>query len=161
MKTLIAFRTKYGTTAACARALAEKIGGQTALADIADSRDIDVREYDAVLIGGSIYAGRIQRGVVAFCERNRTALLQRKVGLFVCSLYQGEYARVQMQNAFPDWLLAHAFARALPGGELHRAQLSFLDRLLVRAVGNEGRDVSLLKLEVLDEMVAALKSLGS
>ena len=58
MRTLIAYRTKYGTAAGCARMLAEKIGGDTALADLADARDVNVREYDVVLVGGSIYGGK-------------------------------------------------------------------------------------------------------
>ncbi len=76
---------------------------------------MNVRDYDVVLIGGSIYAGKMQRTVVSFCERNRAALLQRSVGIFLCCLYQGEDALMQLQSAFPDWLLAHAFARVLPG----------------------------------------------
>jgi len=115
LRTLIAYRTKYGTAAACARILLEKIGGDTVLADLADVRDVNVREYDVVLVGGSIYAGKVQRTVVSFCERNRPALLQRRVGIFLCCLYQGENALVQLQSAFPDWLLTGCWPMPLPG----------------------------------------------
>jgi menaquinone-dependent protoporphyrinogen oxidase len=160
MKTLIAYRTKYGTAAACARTLAEKIGGETALADIADARDVNVREYDVVLIGGSIYAGKLQRKVVSFCERNQSALMQRRVGIYLCCLYQGEEALIQLQAAFPDWLLAHAFAKALPGGEIHYDALTFLDRLLVRGLPHPPGDLSRMRPEALDELAAAVKALG-
>ncbi|MGO9309878.1 MAG: flavodoxin domain-containing protein [Spirochaetia bacterium] len=158
MRTLIAYRTKYGTAAACARTLAEKIGGETALADLADARDVNLREYDVVIIGGSIYAGKLQRKVVSFCEKNRRILLQRPVGIFLCCLYEGEEAILQLQSAFPDWLLAHAFARALPGGEVHYDRLTFLDRLLVRRLPHRTGDFSRMRPEALDELAAAAKS---
>ena len=158
MRTLIAYRTKYGTAAACARTLAEKIGGNTALADLADARDVSLRDYDVVIIGGSIYAGKLQRKVVSFCERNRRILLQRRVGIFLCCLYEGEEALMQLQSAFPDWLLAHAFARALPGGEVHYDRLTFLDRLLVRSLPHRTGDFSRMRPEALDDLAAAAKS---
>jgi menaquinone-dependent protoporphyrinogen oxidase len=161
LKTLIAYRTKYGTAAACARLLLEKIGGDTALADLADARDVNVRDYDVVLVGGSIYAGKLQRSVVSFCERNRAALLQRRVGIFLCCLYRGEDALMQMQAAFPDWLLVHAFARVLPGGEIHYDRLTLLDRLLVRGVPHPSGDLSRMNASALDELAAATRALTS
>lgn len=161
MRTLIAYRTKYGTAAACARILLEKIGGDTVLADLADVRDVNVREYDVVLVGGSIYAGKVQRTVVSFCERNRPALLQRRVGIFLCCLYQGENALVQLQSAFPDWLLAHAFARALPGGEIHYDKLTLLDRLLVRGLQHPPGDLSRMNPPALDELAAAARAFAT
>lgn len=159
MKTLIIYRTKYGTAAACARTLLEKIGGDTVLADLADARDVNVREYDVVLVGGSIYAGKVQRAVVSFCEKNRSALLQRKVGIYLCCLYQGEDALMQLQSAFPDWLLAHSFARVLPGGEIHYAKLTLLDRLLVRGLPHPPGDLSRMKPQALEDLAAATRAL--
>jgi menaquinone-dependent protoporphyrinogen oxidase len=161
LKILIAYRTKYGTAAACARTLLEKIGGDTVLADLADARDVNVREYDVVLVGGSIYGGKVQRTVVSFCERNRVALLQRKVGIYLCCLYQGEDALMQLQSAFPDWLIAHSFARALPGGEIHYAKLTLLDRLLVRGLPHPPGDLSKMKPAALEELAAATRALSS
>jgi menaquinone-dependent protoporphyrinogen oxidase len=119
-----------------------------------------VKEYDVVLIGGSIYAGKLQRKVVAFCEKNRFALLQRRVGVFLCCLYQGEEALMQLQAVFPDWLLAHSFARVLPGGEVHYDRLTFLDRLLVRSLPHPAGDISRMRPQALDELAAAVKSLS-
>jgi len=161
LRTLIAYRTKYGTAAACARLLLEKIGGDTVLADLADARDVNVGDYDVVLVGGSIYAGKVQRAVVSFCERNRPALLQRGVGIFLCCLYQGEDALMQLHSAFPDWLLAHASARALPGGEVHYARLTFLDRLLVRGLTHAKGELSRMDPRALDDLAAAVRAFSA
>jgi menaquinone-dependent protoporphyrinogen oxidase len=160
VKTLIAYRTKYGTTASCARQLARKIGAEVTVADLATAAAPDVAAHDVVLIGGSIHAGKIQRQVVSFCERNRAALLARKVGVFLCCLYTGEDAAIQMQSAFPDWLLAHVFARAFPGGEIRYGSLTLIDRLLVRALPHPAGDVSRLNPAALDELAAAVKALA-
>ncbi len=104
VKVLIAYRSRYGTTASCARALAGMIRPQSVIVDLARSRAVDLKPFDVVLIGGSIYGGKILPPVRSFCERNRETLLERKVGLFICCFYQGEHAREQLRNAFPDWL---------------------------------------------------------
>ena len=161
MRTLIAYRTKYGTTAACARRLAEKIGGEVTVVGLAKGRSPDVTPYDVVLVGGSIHAGKIQRQVVSFCEKNRAALLSRKAGLFLCCLFTGEEAAIQMQSAFPDWLLAHAFARAFPGAEIHYGRLTLIDRILVGSLPHPPGDISRLNPAALDELAAAAKAAGS
>ncbi len=61
-----------------------------------------------------------------------------------------------MQSAFPDWLLAHAFARAFPGGEIRYGRLTFLDRLLVRALPHPAGDVSRLNPSAVDELARAV-----
>lgn len=160
MRTLIAYRTKYGTTASCARQLAGMIGGEVTVHDLAASPPPDVAAQDVVLIGGSIHAGKIQRQVVSFCEKNRSLLLARRVGLFLCCLFTGEEASIQMQSAFPDWLLAHAFARAFPGGEVHYGRLTFLDRLLVRSLPHPEGDFSRMNPAALEELAAASKAVG-
>jgi len=159
MRTLIAYRTKYGTTASCAHRLAEKIGGEVTIVDLVQSPPPDVTAHDVVVIGGSIHAGKVQRQVGWFCERNRAALLSRRVGVFLCCLFTGEEAVVQMQSAFPDWLLAHAFARSFPGGEIRFSRLTFIDRLLVRSLPHPPKgDVSRLNPAALDELAAAVRA---
>ena len=159
MKVLIAYKTKYGTTAACARFLAERIHAPTELCDLAATRRVDVGSFDVVLIGGSIYGGKIQRQVTSFCDQYRDFLLGRKVGVFLCCLYQGDHAVQQMKTAFPEWLLTHVFDTALPGGELHYDKLTLMDRLLVGALSHPRGDVSLLKTEVLEQMAAEVNAL--
>ena len=152
MKVLIAYRSKYGTTESCAHALSERIKAETTLAELRVRHVPDPRAFDVVLIGGSIYGGRIQREVTSFCESRGDLLLTRKIGLFLCCLSQGEHAREQLQAAFPEWLAAHAFARSLFGGDLHYDRLMLLDRLLVRGLPRPSHGASLLDTAAIAEM---------
>ena len=161
MTIMIAFRSKYGATARCARILSERVRGETRLVDLAVERRPDLTGCDVVLVGGSIYGGKIQREVTAFCDRNREALLGRRVGLFLCCLAEGERARQEMEGAFPPWLLAHAFARSLPGGELRFRTLRSLDRLLVRSVTTSRGDVSRLRVDALESLADDVNAAGA
>jgi len=156
---LIVYRSKYGCTEGCCRALARQISAESVIVDLASRRAVDPRDFDAVLIGGSIYGGKIQREVVSFCDRRAQALRQCRVGLFICCLYEGEHARAQLQAAFPEWLTARAFATGLFGGELRYGKLRLLDRLLVRSVSPLSKDVSRLRPEALRAMADAVNSL--
>ena len=61
MKTLIAYCTNYGTTEKCAKKLANNLSNDTKLVNLKTTKDVDVNEYDAVIIGGSINAEQIQK----------------------------------------------------------------------------------------------------
>jgi menaquinone-dependent protoporphyrinogen oxidase len=159
MKVVIAYRSKYGTTAACARTLGELVRGEAVIADLARRPWPAAREFDVVLIGGSIYGGKIQREVASFCEREREGLLRCKVGLFLCCMYQGEQAEAQLRGAFPEWLSAHAFAASVFGGELHHDRLSAFDRLLLLGLPRNSQEVSLLNRAAIESMAASVNAL--
>lgn len=80
---LVAYGTKNGSTAE----IAEWIGGslrqsglETDVRDAADVRDIDL--YDAVVLGGALYAGRWHRDARRFVRRHDRVLVDRPVWLF-------------------------------------------------------------------------------
>jgi menaquinone-dependent protoporphyrinogen oxidase len=157
---LIVFRSKYGTTAACARELAAGIGGDIEVADLARARVPPLGGFDTVLIGASIYGGKVHRSVTAFCEREQELLRQRRVGLFLCCLYRGERAAAQLRAAFPEWLAAHAFTRELFGGALHVDRLTLGDRILVQALQSPLSDVQLIDHRAIARMAEAVRAFG-
>jgi menaquinone-dependent protoporphyrinogen oxidase len=154
MKALVAYRTRYGTTEACAKDLAGRLAAEATCVDLAKGTPPAVGGFDVVLIGGSIYGGKIQREVASFCERNQEALLERQVGLFLCCLHQGTRAEAQMREAFPPWLAEHAFSGRILGGELHHDRLRFFDRLLVRSLPHPAGDVSRIRAYEIEALAA-------
>ena len=48
--------------------------------------------YGAVVVGGSVHAGKIQKSVRAFCDRNLETLKGKRRGLFLCRMEEGEKA---------------------------------------------------------------------
>ena len=161
MKVLIAYRSRYGATESCARTLAGKLSAETVVHDLGKPGRPPLDGFDAVLIGGPIYGGKIQRDIGAFCDRERERLLARKVGLFICCFFTGERAMAELQEAFPPWLTAHAFAREALGGELRIAKLSLLDRLLVRSIVHPAVDVSAIRGDAIERLAASVNALSA
>ncbi len=159
MKVLIAYRSRYGATESCAKSLASRITSETLLHDLKGRDHPSLEGFDVVLIGGSIYGGKVQREVPAFCDRERERLVSRKVGLFICCFYTGEQAMAELQEAFPPWLAVHAFAREVLGGELSLRKLTLPDRILVRSLVHPARDISAIRTDAVEELAAAVNSL--
>jgi menaquinone-dependent protoporphyrinogen oxidase len=158
VKVLIAYRSRYGATESCARALAGKISAETALHDLRSSSRPSLSGFDVILVGGSIYGGKIQREIEPFCDRERERLLSKRVGLFLCCFYHGERGMAELSAAFPPWLSAHAFARELLGGELSLQKLSLLDRLLVRSLVHPARDIQAIRQDAIERLAQAVNA---
>ena len=161
MKILIAYRSRYGCTRRYAELLAGKLAGEVTVADLRREGRLSPAAFDLVLLGSPIYAGAVPSGVTRFCERHRSALLRLPVGLFICCLYEGEKARAQLDSAYPDWLSLHAFGRWALGGEIRPGSLRFFDRLLVRALGQGGGEISRFRAEDLQEILREVGQLPS
>ncbi len=160
MKVLIAYRSRYGATESCARDLAARISWETTLRDLRAPGHLSPSDFDVVLIGGSIYGGKIQREIPAFCDREQKLLLGRRVGVFICCFYTGERAMAELEEAFPPWLLAHTFSREILGGRLALNRLSLPDRLLVRSLAHPARDISTIRPDAIQRLASAVNALG-
>lgn len=156
MKTLIAYVSRYGTTAECARRLAEKLPGESRLIDLRKERKPDFTGFDTVVIGGPIYAGRIRREVTTFCESHRAEIERRKAGLFICCLYDGEKAQEELNESFPAWLNAHAAGRYAFGGAISMGRLNFVDRFLIRKIAQTENDINALYPQRIDQLAGDL-----
>jgi menaquinone-dependent protoporphyrinogen oxidase len=160
MSVLIAYRTRYGTTGKCAGLLRDRLSAETHIADLKREREPEIEPHDTVILGGSIYGGTIQQDLISFCEYHREALLERRVGLYLCCLYQGEKARQQIHATYPSWLVAHASLMSSFGGEIEIGQLSLLDRLVVRNLFGYKHDISLLDMGEVERFAQSVNTLG-
>jgi len=142
MKTLIVYGTKYGCTEGCAKDLAKKLSGDTELCNIKNSRPSDLEKYEKVIIGGSIYMGKIQKEITDFCEANKGLLMEKTIGLFICSMREGEMAQEELISSFPKELWDRAITKENFGGEFIFKKMSFLDKLIVKKVSKIDKDTS-------------------
>jgi menaquinone-dependent protoporphyrinogen oxidase len=80
---LVAYGTTNGSTAQIAEAVADVLRkeGFTAVTSPAASV-ADVTPYDAVVVGGGLYAGRWHKDARRFVRRHRRALAERPLWLF-------------------------------------------------------------------------------
>jgi menaquinone-dependent protoporphyrinogen oxidase len=135
MNTLIAYASKHGATKAYAGKLAELLPGQVTLVDLKQNPGLDLTPFDQVVIGSAIYAGTAQKEVRAFCAQNLEQLKRKRLGLFICCLFDGPQGEQQLQQAFPAELRTSALALQRLSGNIDMAGLNFLERQMSRLVG--------------------------
>ena len=101
--------------------------------NLAKDETANLEDYDCIVVGGSIYAGRIHPKVARFCARNLDVLLQKKLGLFICC---ADLARVdeQMAGAFDERLREHAAVVEHFGYEYNFAKMNLLIRTIIRLI---------------------------
>jgi menaquinone-dependent protoporphyrinogen oxidase len=147
MKTLILYATKYGSVEKVAKLIAEKIPN-CVLHNIKRDKNVDMKDFERVVIGGSIYIGKIQKQISRFCSENLAALLQKEVGLFICAMNKEDK---QLQASFPDELLKHCKASANFGGEFQFEKMNVIEKAIVKKIANISKSVSNLDYQAIDE----------
>jgi menaquinone-dependent protoporphyrinogen oxidase len=86
---LIVYSTTHGHTAKIADRIARgarAAGARVETTEIEDAGDADPRDYDAVIVGASIHAGRHQPGLVRWATERAAALAERPSAFFSVSL---------------------------------------------------------------------------
>lgn len=150
MKTLIVYASKHGCTAGAVRTLEERLLGEVSLVDIGNEKPQGVDLYDTVIVGGSIHAGSIQKKVRRFCDDNIDVLLEKRLGLFLCCMYEGDEEEKQFENSFDPRLRDHAAARGLFGGRFDFEKMNFFERAIVKKVAGVTESVSSLRPDAIE-----------
>tara|TARA_Y100001935_G_scaffold93147_1_gene77399 strand:- start:11770 stop:12297 length:528 start_codon:yes stop_codon:yes gene_type:complete len=158
MKNLILYMSHHGTTAKVVHMLSGLLGHeQTKTVNLHDTKPISLEEFDTIIIGGSIHAGKIQRKLQHFCEDNIDELLHKHVGLFICHI-DDEQASEELNHAYPTPLLEHASARGLFGGELLVSKMNFIEKMITKKINGVTEDVSNLHYEAITKFADTIKS---
>ncbi len=83
MRVLVTYGSKRGGTEGLARSLGTALGEQGCEVDVLPPDKVrGVDGYDAVIVGGGLYAGRWHRQARRFVKRNARALAQRPTYFF-------------------------------------------------------------------------------
>jgi len=134
MKTVILIMSSHGCTIDVAHQLRGQLSGDVSILNLKEKQSVDLNDFDRVIIGGSIHAGKIQKKIRAFCEENLNELCLKETGLFVCCMYEGEIAQMQFQQAFPEKLQQCAKATSILGGALNFEKMNFWERYAIRKI---------------------------
>jgi menaquinone-dependent protoporphyrinogen oxidase len=141
-KTLIVYATKHGCAEQSARKVGAALYGEVTILNIKDVREISLAAYDAVAVGGSIHAGKIQGSVRDFCAKHLEALKAKRLGLFICHMEEGAKAEAEFAAAFPKELIDAATAKGLFGGALILERMSWLEKALIKKMAKITASVS-------------------
>jgi len=137
MRTLIAYASKHGSARNCARLLADSLSGETTLCNLSRDKAPDPAGFDQVIVGGSIYIGKVRPEVTKYLTRYQAELLTKKLGLFICCMATGPDADAQLKAAFPNELQAHAAYAGCLGGGFTFSDMNWLERKMILAITNK------------------------
>ncbi len=134
MKNCILFTTKHGSAEKAALSLKEKLKAETDIINLKDVKKPDISDYDTVILGASIYIGKIQKQMRKFIQDNLNELLKKNIALFIMA-GQKEKAQETLYNAYPTKLFDHAFAKEYLGYEMILEKMNFLEKAATKAQG--------------------------
>ena len=161
MSTLILYMTSHGCTEKAAQKLEQLLKDDVHVVNLKKRPPRDLSSFDTIIIGGSIHAGQIQRKVKQFCRDHLDTLQQKRLGLFLCCMEEGETAQKQFDEAFPAELRTHAAVTGLFGGEFDFNRMNFLQRAIVRKVAHITESVSKIKEDHIRQFAETLNSTAS
>lgn len=142
MNTLIAYATKYGCAQKCAVELSKELNDKVELVNLKDKSNVEPSKYDRVIIGGSVYMGRIQKEVTDFISMNLNELLSKETGLFICGMQEGDMLEKEIKDNFPAELISKAKSVMHFGGEFTFNKMNFMEKVIVKKVSKITSDKS-------------------
>jgi menaquinone-dependent protoporphyrinogen oxidase len=99
MKALIVYGTRYGTASEIAEEIGKVMRAEGIEVNVVDAhglKDYDVSAYDMVIIGSGIKMGKWTKDSLRFLKKNKSALADKKVALFVSCGAANEEKSVEM-----------------------------------------------------------------
>ncbi len=154
MKTVIIYATSRGTTEKAAQKLMNYLNhlqSKVTLINLKKEKIMNLADYDSVILGSSIHAGMVQGKMKKFIKAHQEELQSKKLGLYICCMYEGDKAKLQFEMAYPEQLRKNAVASGLFGGEFDFAKMNFLEKFIVKKVDGNAKDISTLSEEEIEK----------
>lgn len=143
MKSIIIYSTRYGSTFEAAKRINAEIGGNAEVVNVMTETVPNIDDYDTVILGGSVYVGRVQKQMTAFINANMNKLLSKKVGLFLCAgVQKDEEKEKELKSAFPGELYDHAAAKDVLGYAFNFEKMKFFDRIIMKKIKGDANSTS-------------------
>lgn len=155
MKTAIIYYSKHGTTERVAHLIGENLNHKVDYISLRENPKSDIRTYDRIILGTSIYAGTPGRKFSQFCNKNRSLLEEKVIGFFICCMNKEQEVE-EMNNAFPEYLQRLAIPKAILGSEFLFDKMNCIERFITRKVTKIESSVSCLRYNAIIEFADSI-----
>jgi menaquinone-dependent protoporphyrinogen oxidase len=156
MKTLIVYESKKGYTKSCVDEIAKQIGKSTVMVNTKQAYKEALDQYDLVIIGSAIYAGRIPSSIKKFCAKKGEELLSHPMALFMCGTGEELKDKYYTQN-YPSQLLEHAKEKGWFGGVIELSQHRGITKMILSSILKGKKELHVEKQENIIPFVQNLK----
>lgn len=141
MKNLILYTTRYGCAEETANRMRKLLGGNCTLVNLMKERAPELTGYDTVILGGSVYIGRVQKQLTEYIRANLQQLITKNTGLYLCAGRPNENERrKELEAAFPKELLSMAAVKEVLGYAYQFEKMNFWDRFILKKVKGDSVD---------------------
>ncbi len=141
MQALIVYMSLHGCAEKAAKMLRDISWKKVGLVNLRLQDPPDLNAFETVIIGGSVHMGMIQGKIRKFCNESENELLTKRLGLYLCHMYEGETAIRQFTDAYSETLRNHAVAKGLFGGEFNIDKMNQYERSLVNKAAGINKSV--------------------
>lgn len=132
MKTLIVYKSKHGAVQKAAHYMKEQL--QAECCDVKEA--LSPEHYDAIVLIGSVYAGRLHKELCAYVRTHRQVLNEKRVYMAVSGLNKDQEEKVICENLGEDFY--HTVQRAVSiGGILDFHALGFFEKKIINMVNKQ------------------------
>lgn len=129
MKTLIIFASKNGATEKAAHQIANKMTHDTKVINVKKMTPQLLAEYDNIVLGTSIYIGKIRREMDKFVNLNQANLQTKPLSIF---LICGMKDQAVFESNFPDKLIEHAEFTGFLGHEYRLEKMNPIEKWIIK-----------------------------
>ncbi len=153
MKTLILYKTKYGSTKEYAQWFNEDFGAQELL-NLKDFHKAKLDDFDPIVIFSSVYVGQIGAG--GFLKKHWEQLKDKKIVLLSVGAMPADTTESQKSyELLPQSIREKLFHYEKLPGKLDLNKMNFLDRFIIKKMG--GENLNLMDRKLLKPIVEKLQ----
>jgi menaquinone-dependent protoporphyrinogen oxidase len=149
MSTLIVYTSKTGTTEKCAKKLSESLGNDVRLIDLKNANKEILDNYDSIILGGHIRAGKAPSKLKKFIEKH-PEIMKKKLGIFLCFADVSEKLDDYLSKNFSEQFLKNCNIKGHFGGEFHFDRMNFMIRKIIKKM-SEGKPEPKIKEENIEK----------
>lgn len=159
MRIAVFYASKHGTTEKIAKQIVAGLSPQDGNAINIKKEHPDIESFDYIILGSSIYAGKIQPVMDAFCRNNLSALKEKVIGLFICGMETDEIKqKAELASAFLPELQENSVTKSFMGGEFIFEKMNIVERWLVKRIAKVSNSVSMINDYTVKRFISQLRS---
>lgn len=135
MKSIIIYSTKYGSAEKASELLKENMVGEVELVNIMKQTVPDIKGYNNVILGGSVYVGKIQKKLTNYINENIDELLKKRIALFICAgSLDKEIIQKYIKELFNPKLYNKAIWTDTFGYEICFEKMNFIEKFMMKKI---------------------------
>jgi len=163
MKIAILYGTKYGSAEKVSELISKSIEENykdkesidVELINLKEKKDINL-DFDVLIIGSSVYMGRIRKEVRKFLKKNKNALIEKNLALFICGCNEDEGIN-QLYKIFPSEIVSKSMSNAFILGEFQLDKMGFFERKISQSIIKGASKEFKIDNVAIDEFVQKIK----